>query len=383
MKFTTRLNNVLAKVISSKNTSQKTEQAEIGYILADVRAKIFFGLIFVVLGAFLFVCLRPYFDAIVLASLTAVVLFPFYRRLERKTQWSPRILTTIIMTVLGIAMILLLLFILQGLLKEAISAQQALSHYINNGGAAQLQLNLQNTLNSWGIHTTLPTNSQELITSILHSIDQSLASIITNAVSGISVFFVSTTVYIFLLFYLLPRVGKFKDFFMEISPLGKSVTKSYLERVQLLLRGTILGTFLVSMTASVIMGVAFWALGIPNALFFASLAFILGCIPYLGTYLFTCTAAFFYVITGGYGQAAFLLLLQLLVLNQVDLIFRPIALPKRIRIHPSLNIIAVMCGLAAFGLIGIIYGPLIFILFIGSIQIYRQNFVSTKSANTK
>lgn len=374
MKFSKRLSSVVARVLPGKTSEQKSEQAEIQLILADVRAKTLFALIFVVLGVFLLICLKPYFDAIVLAILTAVVLFPFYKRIQHKTGWSQRVITVLIMTILGVAFILLALFMIQGLFREAKSAQVALSDFINSGGANKLASEIQTSLAHIGIHVTIPTNDQ-VINSLLQGVNQSLVSFTTSIVSGISTFIISTSVYIFLLFYLLPRVGRIKDFFMEISPLGKNVTHDYLKRVQLLLRGTILGTFLVSMSAAIIMGVAFWALGIPNAMFFACLAFILGCIPYLGTYLFTCTAAFLYVISGDYTTAIFLLLLQLLVLNQVDLIFRPIALPKQIRINPALNIIAVMCGLAAFGIIGIIYGPLIFILFICSIQIYRQNFV--------
>ncbi len=374
MKFSKRLSSVVAKVLPGKTTAQKTEQAEIQLILADVRAKVFFALIFAVLGFFLLFCLKPYFDAIVLATLTAIVLFPFYQRLQRKTGWSQRVITVIVMTILGVSFILLSLFIIQGLFREAAHAQAALSEFINSGGAGKLATELQATLAKVGINVTLPSNVQ-VINSILQGLNQSLISLTSSIVGGISTFIISTSVYIFLLFYLLPRVGRIKDFLMEISPLGKSVTHDYLKRVQLLLRGTILGTFLVSMSCAIIMGVAFWALGIPNAMFFACLAFILGCIPYLGTYLFTCTAAFLYILSGNYGPAVFLLLLQVLILNQVDLIFRPIALPKQIRINPALNIIAVMSGLAAFGIIGIVYGPLIFILFICSIQIYRQNFV--------
>lgn len=376
MKFSKRLSSVVAKVLPNKTADQKSEQAEIQLVLADVRAKAFFALLFVVLGVFLLVCLKPYFDAIVLATLTAIVLFPLYQRLQRKTGWSQRIVTTLVMALLGIGFILLTLFILQGLFREAKSVQGALNDFINSGGASKLAAEIQSALAAIGIHVTLP-DSGQLINTILESLNQSLLSLIGTVVSGISTFIISSSIYIFLLFYLLPRVERIKNFLVEVAPLGKDVTHDYLKRVQLLLRGTILGTFLVSMSCAIIMGLAFWALGIPNAMFFASLAFILGCIPYLGTYLFTCTAAFLYLISGNYGPAIFLLLLQVLVLNQVDLIFRPIALPKQIRINPALNVIAVMSGLAAFGIIGIVYGPLIFILFISSVQIYRQNFVDT------
>lgn len=77
---------------------------------------------------------------------------------------------------------------------------------------------------------------------------------------------------------------------------------------------------------------------------------------------------------GDYTSAIIILLLQLLILNQLDLVFRPISMPKKVRIHPALMIIAVLAGIASFGMIGIIFGPTILVLFISSIQIYQQNY---------
>jgi predicted PurR-regulated permease PerM len=122
------------------------------------------------------------------------------------------------------------------------------------------------------------------------------------------------------------------------------------------------------------MGITFWLLGVPNAMLFTVLAFFLGFIPYLGTTIFTFGAAIIFVILGYYDKAVIVLLLQLLILNQLDLVFRPISMPKKVRIHPALMIIAVLAGIASFGMIGIIFGPTILVLFISSVEIYQQNY---------
>jgi predicted PurR-regulated permease PerM len=42
-------------------------------------------------------------------------------------------------------------------------------------------------------------------------------------------------------------------------------------------------------------------------------------------------------------------------------------------------IIAVFSGLATFGLLGLVFGPVILVLFISTVEIYRQNYGADKT----
>lgn len=373
MKLTTKTSSLFKKAyysVAGPKADPKTEK-QVEYVLQDMRAKIFFGIVFAILGFFLYLTLKPYLSAIVLAVLTAALIHPVYYRLRKRLGWSPRVITSLIIAVLAIAAFVVIFFIGRSLVAQAVNLSQAINSYIGSGQLNSLQSQTQSALKGINIDNQ---DTTKLISSTLQQLSGQLASFATNLIKNSFSFFVSVTIFLAGLVILIPRMSQIKKTAVDISPLGREITTDYIDKTRLLLRGAVVGSFFISLVASTIMGLAFWLLGIPNALLFATLAFFLGFIPYLGTTIFTFGAAIIFVITGSYTNAAILVLLQLLILNQLDLVFRPISMPRRVRIHPALMIIAVLSGIAAFGMIGIIFGPVALVLFMSSVQIYQQNY---------
>ena len=381
MTITQKVFSTINKLLPKRKNgvvSPNTEK-EVEYILEDMRAKIFFGMVFFVLGVLLFITLKPYFSAVMLSILVATLIHPVFARLQRKLKWSPRIITSLIVAALVIITVLVLFFIGRNLIQQALTLSSSINAYINSGQTAELQNKIQETLRLNGVESQ---DITKFTTSTLQQASGQLANFATNLIKNSFAFFVSVTIFLAGLVLLIPRMSSIKKMAINISPLGPSMTSDYIEKTRLLLRGAVVGSFFISLTASTLMGITFWLLGVDNALLFAVLAFFLGFIPYLGTTIFTFGAAIIFVALGYYDKAIIILLLQLLILNQLDLIFRPISMPKKVRIHPALMIIAVLAGIASFGMIGIIFGPTILVLFISSVQIYEQNY-GVKSTHNK
>lgn len=378
MTITQKIFATINKILPDRKNRAVSPSAEkeVGYILEDMRAKIFFGVVFFALGVLLFITLRPYLSAVVLAILVAALIHPIFVRLQRKLKWSPRVITGLIITILVIITIALVFFIGRTIVQEAISLSSSINDYINSGQVVELQAKLQEALKLSGVESQ---DVGKFTTTVLQQVSGQLASFATSFIQNSFAFFVSVTIFLAGLVLLIPRMSNIKKMAVDISPLGPSITRDYIDKTRLLLRGAVVGSFFISLTASILMGITFWLLGVENAMLFTVLAFFLGFIPYLGTTIFTFGAAIIFTIMGDYTSAAIILLLQLLVLNQLDLVFRPISMPKKVRIHPALMIIAVLAGIASFGMIGIIFGPTILVLFISSVQIYQQNYGNAES----
>jgi predicted PurR-regulated permease PerM len=60
-----------------------------------------------------------------------------------------------------------------------------------------------------------------------------------------------------------------------------------------------------------------------------------------------------------------------------DNLLRPLFISARTKIHPLLLFFAVLGGIQAFGLIGIMAGPLIATLFLALLEIYAQGIKPT------
>lgn len=373
MNITQKIVSSVSKLVPrSRSKDSVVAQKEVELILQSLRAKVFFGVLFALLFGLLIYLFHDYFSPMFFAVLFAVLIHPVYKFFYKKTH-SQRI-STILSTVFMLLIIVLpFVFIASRLVAEMAS----ISGSITNLSTSQTYQTTIGNVNN--ITKSLPFSvSQQQIDNTINSAVQNASStalsVTSNFIRGAVAFSINLMIFIVLFIYLLPRLGKLKEMSLSASPLGRDITHDYIEKVRLLMRGTVVGSFVISLTASTIMGVTFWALGVPNAVFLASIAFILGFIPYLGTTIFTFGGAIIFALMGNYVNAAILVLVQMVILNQLDLVFRPITLPKKVRIHPSLTIVAVTAGLAVFGVMGIFYGTIILVLFISTLQIYRQNY---------
>lgn len=340
-------------------------------MLQDVKAKWFFYAIFALLSILMLYIFRPYFGAIFMGVLLAVLFHPVYRWLDRKTHWPQILLTSLVLMIMIAIIVIPTIVIGVMLIKQAVL-------WINNIDSGSLQITTTELLAKLPIKIDSQMASS-YISQSSEAIVKYLLGLLKSVASNLGEFFAQLAVFFAVFIVLIPRVRSLAHAFIKASPLGREITRDYLQQIKLLMTGTVLGSACVSAASSIIMGVTMHILGVPAALLFSSMAFILGFIPYMGTWIFTTIISIIYVLIGQWHVALILMAVQLVIINQVDLVFRPITLPKKVRIHPALIAISVLAGLAAFGIVGLFYGMIIMVLFISSIKIYQENFVDTET----
>lgn len=363
-KITATLTGLIPKSLKAKND---LSEAEVNYMLADVKAKWFFYGIFAFLGLLMLYIFRPYIGAVFLGTLFAILFHPLYRWLDRKTHWPQSILTFLVLIALVCVIVVPTVVIGVMLVKQTAVWLGDINSGDLQATATQLIDQMPIKLDSQTISTYVNQSSE--------AIAKYLLNLLKSFAGNIGELFAQLIVLLSIFIVLVPRIRKLARSFIQSSPLGPDITRDYLQQIKLLMTGTVLGSACVSATSAVIMGVTMYFLGIPAALLFSSMAFILGFIPYMGTWIFTTVISIIYALTGQWHVAVILMGVQLIIINQVDLVFRPITLPKKVRIHPALVAIAVLAGLSAFGIIGLFYGLIIMVLFISSVKIYKKNFV--------
>jgi predicted PurR-regulated permease PerM len=137
------------------------------------------------------------------------------------------------------------------------------------------------------------------------------------------------------------------------------------------------------MTAAVqglLVGLAFWATGMPNALFWGVVTVILAILPVVGSGLVWGPAALALAIDGRYGMAIGMTVWGILVVGNVDNIIRPAVFRRWAKIHPFITIIGAFAGINYFGLLGLIIGPLAISYFFELIRMYREEYLQDEYA---
>lgn len=149
-------------------------------------------------------------------------------------------------------------------------------------------------------------------------------------------------------------------YWKAISPLGEEETRHVSSRIREVFQAifvSILGTAVIQGVLSMVF---FKIVGVP-ALFWGGLLGVCSIVPFVGTGLVWVPMAIFLLLAGHPGKAFFILLSCGGIVANVDSIIRPLLMKKGGNTGMSYMVLffSILGGLQTFGLVGIIYGPLI------------------------
>jgi predicted PurR-regulated permease PerM len=190
---------------------------------------------------------------------------------------------------------------------------------------------------------------------------------------------IQLTISLFGLFYLLvapagawPAVRPFIPF----SAKSAEVLRMRFEDVTF---STIVGTGLTATVQGLLVGLAFWAAGLANAVFWGVVTIILSILPVVGSGLVWGPGAVSLALAGRWGWAIALAVWGVVVVGNVDNVIRPYVFRRWARIHPFITVIGAFAGINWFGLIGLIIGPLAISYFFELIRMYRAEYLEEEA----
>lgn len=125
------------------------------------------------------------------------------------------------------------------------------------------------------------------------------------------------------------------------------------------LRGVILGIVLVALAQGLLCGVGFAAAGIKQPAFWGLLATLVAPIPIVGTALIWLPLCVMLWFTGSSLAAVGLFIWGVVAVAGVDNILRPFFLRQGIKAPLFVLVLSILCGMATFGPVGLIAGPVL------------------------
>ena len=152
------------------------------------------------------------------------------------------------------------------------------------------------------------------------------------------------------------------------------------ERFRNVTISTLIGTGLTSTVQGLLVGLAFWAAGIPNALFWGVVTVVLAILPVVGSGLVWGPGVLSLALEGNYGRAIAVALWGVIVVGNVDNVIRPMVFRRWAQIHPFITIIGAFAGIQYFGLLGLLIGPLAISYFFELIRMYRAEYLDDEEA---
>jgi predicted PurR-regulated permease PerM len=115
--------------------------------------------------------------------------------------------------------------------------------------------------------------------------------------------------------------------------------------------------------------------GVPHAGVWGAAMVIAAMVPVVGTGLVWVPISVLLVLSGKVGAGVFLAAWGAVVVGTIDNLIRPKLCGTRMALHPLLVFLSMFGGMAVFGMMGMLVGPLIAALFMAMVRIYRRDFL--------
>jgi predicted PurR-regulated permease PerM len=157
-----------------------------------------------------------------------------------------------------------------------------------------------------------------------------------------------------------------------IIPLEAEHRDSLLRRIRELVQVTIRSSFVVAGMQGVIGGLLFWAVGISSPIFWGVVIGFLGLLPLIGPWLIWLPAGIVLLAQGDAVRGIVVLFVGAGVISMVDNVVRPALIGTSARLSGLLIFISVLGGIAAFGMLGLVLGPILVVCAVSLIETYAE-----------
>ncbi|PIR88495.1 MAG: hypothetical protein COU09_01940 [Candidatus Harrisonbacteria bacterium CG10_big_fil_rev_8_21_14_0_10_44_23] len=344
-----------------------------------VDKKIQVGFFFLVFGLTIllsFLIFKPYMNILVLSGTFAIIFYPLYQYLLKKLRNKLERLASLLSVVAVLVIVLIpLVFLTTRLASEA----QSFYDKVKSGEVeARVVIDLPYsdtnvTINKWEqsmnqFITAKTLSADEYIQKGVSLLQANAQKIFQSAAGTIFAFFI----WALSLYYFFKDGRKIKRLIVGASPLDDKYDNEIISRLRRAVKSVIGGTLLVAILQGILVGVGFTIFGVPAAFVWGAVAIITALIPNIGTAMITAPGVIYLLFTNQVGMAIGLAIWAAVIVGLADNFLRPFLIEKGIHIHPLVILLSVLGGIAFFGPVGFITGPLVIALLVEFGKIYRQ-----------
>jgi predicted PurR-regulated permease PerM len=219
----------------------------------------------------------------------------------------------------------------------------------------------------------LPRDLGDLV-SVFEGRQGEAAKAVGAAVKATSSFAFHTVMMFIALFFLLVGGDRFVAWLDTVSPLPRGHTHELLTTFKRVTIAVVVSAVVTSGVQAVAALVGYLIAGVPNPLFFGLVTFLVAFIPAVGAAVVCLVAAALLLVTGHPYMALFLAIWGIVVVGLVDNLVKPLLIRRGLEIHGGIVFFSLIGGLAAFGAIGLIVGPLAVAFFLALLRIYHREY---------
>jgi predicted PurR-regulated permease PerM len=178
---------------------------------------------------------------------------------------------------------------------------------------------------------------------------------------------------LFVLFFLLRDHDTIIRSLRHVLPLSRSQEDRLLTEVEIVSKSAVMGSFLTAIAQGIAGGIGMGIAGFP-ALFWGTMMAFTSFIPVFGTALIWLPASCYLFLQGETTWGIFLVAWSVILVGSIDNLLRPFLMQGSSGMNTLLIFFSLLGGIHLFGLMGLIYGPLIVAITLVLFNIYEEEF---------
>jgi predicted PurR-regulated permease PerM len=336
----------------------------------------FFLLLVALTTALLVLVLRPIFAELLMAAVLAGVLWPVERwltaRLRGRRSVAAGLLTAAVALTLAGPVAALAAYAIRDGSDGIRFVAEALQSDAVADVVARLPAPARDALTDAFAH--VPKDLSEVMAQARPGDGRAAAAAVGTALIATGSVLMHIGFMLIALFFLLDHGRGLVDWIDRVSPLGPGQTHELLRHVKRVSYAVLVSTIITGGVQTVAALVGYLIARVPNPVFFAMVTFFVSFVPAIGAASVCLVAAALQLITGHPFMAAFLALWGVIVVGLVDNVVKPWLMQGGTELHGAVVFFALVGGLAAFGAIGLLVGPLVVSLFLVLLGMYQRDY---------
>ena len=204
---------------------------------------------------------------------------------------------------------------------------------------------------------------------------RSVASIGSGVVLGALGTIVGFFFMLFLLFFFLRDGRRMFDRLQRLIPVPEEHREQLFDHLSSVTRGVFYGIGLTAIVQGVLVGVGFAIARMPSPVVFGVLAGILALLPAGGAAIVWIPAVLYLAAMGQWGMFIFMLIWGVIT-STSDNFLRPILVSRYAPVSAFMVFVGVVGGIAAFGAIGIVVGPVFLALVAAILEYFDEKVIA-------
>ena len=345
---------------------------------------VFLAIMGVLLAYLSFRIIQPFLTAIAWAAILAIVFAPLHAEISRKLKNAElsALASTLLTTLVAVLPLLLLVLAISREVTQGVNQIRSSTANFTDLETTLTQMRFVGPAWQWVQEhfKQLNPDAGDALSSAAQHAGSVALNIFKGAITNISAFVLNIVLVAFTLFFFFRDGATIVGHLKRAVPIDREIADEIGQLIANVVRASLNGIAVISLIKGLLAGLAFWILGLHSPALWGAVGAVTSLIPLVGIALVWVPAAIVLWIQGHVIKALILAVWGATVLSLIDNILYPFLVRGQVRLHTLLVFFSAMGGLAVFGFLGFVLGPVVTTLAITLIEVASNYYSGQKEA---